>query len=71
MQVDEQIWTFLKAKDKRAASHCTKQNIKFGHIVYIFTMFEEWAVVMLKRKKKRKKKQRNKTESCCHFSLAL
>lgn len=34
---DECIW---KTKYKKMASHCTNQNIKFGHIVYIFTTFK-------------------------------
>lgn len=73
VQVDEQIWTFLKAKDKRAASHCTKTKHQvWSYSIYFYNVWRVGSCdVKKKNEKKEKKKQRNKTESCCHFSLAL
>lgn len=53
-QVDLEVLDEIKV-----TSHCTK-NIKFGHIVYIFTTFRVYGCDI--------DKQRD-TESYCHFLL--
>lgn len=69
VQVDEQIWTFLKAKDKRAASHCTKTKHQvWSYSIYFYNV---WRVGSCDVKKKNKKEKKSRETKQSHVAIFL
>lgn len=72
VQVDEQIWTFLKAKDKRAASHCTKTKHQvWSYSIYFYNVWRVGSCDVKKKKKKKKKAEKQNRVMLPFFSCSV